>query len=120
MSFLSALGHAFQNIGHGAVKVTQTVAPYAPLISALPGIGGPFGMIFNTIVHVESLVGEVAKKGSDKKLAVMQLVMLAYPGIDTIALGGIIDGIVKVLNDAQKSLPALTPPTIDVQPLAHQ
>lgn len=112
MSFLSALGHGFQRLGQGAVRVTQAVEPLAPLLSALPGIGGPFGMIFSTIVHVEMLVGEVAKKGADKKAAVIMLVSLAYPGIDQVALGGIIDGIVKLLNDAKKSLPALPPPVV--------
>lgn len=116
MSFLSALGHAFQNIGHGAVKVTQAIEPYAPLISALPGVGGPFAMVFNTIVHAETLVGEVAKKGADKKAAVTQMVLLAYPTIDKAALGSAIDGIVKILNDLTKAVPALPPPTIEVQP----
>lgn len=105
MSFLSAVGHFFQAVGHDTVKVTQAIAPYAPAIATLPGVGGPFGFIFGTIVHVEQLVGEIAKKGADKKAAVTAMVLLAYPGIDKAALSSAIDGIVKILNDLTKAIP---------------
>lgn len=105
MSFLSAVGHFFQTAGRDVVKVTNAVEPYVPLISSLPVIGGPFGMIFNTMVHVESLVGDIVGKGADKKAAVTQLVTLAYPTIDKAALSQAIDGMVKILNDLAKTVP---------------
>lgn len=106
MSFLSAVGHFFTGAAKDVQKVTDVIAPYAPLVSALPVIGGPFGMIFNAVVHVEQLVGEVARKGADKKAAVTQLVMLAYPNIDKQALSNAIDGLVKILNDLTQKVPA--------------
>lgn len=116
MSFLSAVGHFFQGAGRDIEKVTNVIQPYAPLISALPVIGGPFGMIFHYVLSVEQIVGDAAKKGSDKKAAVTQMVLLAYPSIDKAALGLAIDGIVKILNDLTKAVPALPPPTIVVAP----
>ena len=104
MSFWSALGKVFTGVN----KVTTTMDPYLQVIGQLP-IGGQFGTIVDSIIHVEQLAGAISAKGADKKAAVTQLVTLAYPDIDKEALSAAIDGIVKILNDlAAKQKPVTT------------
>lgn len=104
MSFLSAVGHFLTTAGADVVKVTNAVQPYAGLIEQIPNFGGAFGLIFNSVVQVEKLAGEVSGKGADKFAAVRLLVMLAYPKIDPVVLERSINGLVAILNDIQRSL----------------
>lgn len=95
MSFLSAVGHFLQ----GTAKVANALEPFAPLIRQAPG---PAGLILDSIIQVEALAG--AGRGVDKKAAVLNLVSLAYPGINKEVLSKSVDSFVAGLNALAESL----------------
>ncbi len=115
MSFLSSIGGFFSKVGHGIAtvetgvqKVTDVIAPFAPFISGIPAIGGPFGLIFNLVVQAEQLVS-ANSKGADKKAAVLAFVKLAYPNLNQEAMSADIDALVAILNRMAAEVEAAPP-----------
>ena len=95
MSFL----HTLESIGGFIRKGTGIVAPFAPIVEAIPTIGPIFGTVFAAIVAVESIVPNGATlPGSAKKAAVTTLVQAAHPSVDSQGLSTGIDAIVSALN----------------------
>lgn len=93
MSFLSVLG----KIGHVVVAGTAAIAPFAPLIETIPGVGTIFGTVFQGIMIAEQLVSTTAS-GTQKKQLATAVVNSVHPGLNQDALGQSIDAIVALLN----------------------
>jgi len=105
MSFLSAVGGFFKQVGQGLDKGTDIIAPFAPIIGAIPGVGGPFGLIFGLITQVEQLVS-TDSSGAEKKAAVISFVRLKYPRLDQALISTEIDNLVGILNRLAKAVEA--------------
>lgn len=97
MSFWAALGGGLKKVAAGIHVATDAIQPWAPLISAIPGIGGPFGAIFNLVVTVEDL-SEPATSGAERKAAVLAILKLKYPKLDIEKVGPLVDQQVTILN----------------------
>ncbi len=108
MSFLSAIGGVFKKIGHGVDKVTDVISPLSPFITMIPGVGGPFALIFSLVTQAETLVSRESS-GADKKAAVLAMVKLKYPKLDPAIVSTEVDNLVGVLNRLAKAVEADTP-----------
>jgi hypothetical protein len=93
MSFLSIL----KSIGHAAQTVVADVAPFAPVIGAIPTVGPVFQTVFEAIVAVEQLIGSPGA-GAAKKAVVTQIVNANHPNVDAANLSASIDNVVQALN----------------------
>jgi hypothetical protein len=102
MSWLSVIGKIFT----GVQTATNAIAPVAPIIEAIPTVGGIFGVIFNTVVQVESLVPQPGKGADVKKPVATTLINAQVPGLDQAQLSAAIDSLVAALNSMQKAAPA--------------
>lgn len=107
MSFLSVIG----SIGHVLGVGTNAIAPFAPIISAIPGFGPIFNTALQSIVAVESII-TTANSGAVKKTAAMQLINAVHPGLDQAKLGEVIDGIVAGFNLIEQAMSKLPAPVV--------
>ncbi len=93
MSFLSVL----KKIGHVVAVGAADVAPFAPLIQTIPGVGTIFGTVYQGIMIAEQLLS-ASNSGAQKKQLATAVVNAVHPGLDQAALGSAIDGLVAALN----------------------
>lgn len=105
MSFLSAVGGFFKNVGQGVEKVTHYIDPYAGIIAQLPVVGGTFGVIYGLVAQAE-LLASADSTGAQRKAAVVAFLKLKYPTIDFSAE---IDDLVGVLNRIAAKVEAAKP-----------
>jgi hypothetical protein len=105
MSFLTIL----KGIGHVLQVGVTDVAPFAPLIGAVPVVGPIFTTVFQSIFAVEQIITP-ANSGAAKKAAAIQLINAVHPGLDPAALGAAIDAVVAALNSVEAAIGKLPVP----------
>lgn len=104
MSFLGVL----RKIGHVFAVGVQDIAPFAPLIETIPGVGTVFGTVLTAITVAEQMINP-ANSGPQKKQLATAVVNAVHPGINQAALSSAIDGLVALLNQLTKAVAAMPP-----------
>lgn len=108
MSWLSVLNA----IGSGIHTGVAVATPFAPIVSAIPGVGPIFGTILQAMTTAQTLIPQ---EQAEKRLpVVVATVNAAHPGLDQAALQANIEQLLVALKGMQAAAAAtaqLTPAT---------